>query len=584
MKKILRSMLAMMIAAFTLASCSDVPSPYGLFTSGDEGLEGATGTGTLDDPFNVPGVLNYIKTLPAGTQSDVVYVKGIVSALVDGQNYDAGFGNGTFFISADGNAKNQFEVYRALYLENQPYVDGPIANLGDEVIICGKVTMHGSTPETVDKDAYLYSINGTTHYDARIFGTAEEPLSVADALTIINGLENGETIGKGYVKGIVCQAPSNISAGKLTYYISDDGKSSNSLQVYKGLGLNQAKFSAVSDLAVGDEVVIFGPMTRYSNGNPELNDGNYLISLKKGEGGGGGEETTPTGDGTQSKPYNVAAALNAVKNLTWTSKTDYQSTDNVYVKGKISRIDNNGTYTAGGTFGNASFHISDDGQEANEFYCFRVLYLDNTKFNEYTGEKVDIKVGDEVVIYGKLMNYHGNTPETVSGAAHLYSLNASEGGGEQGGGEQGGDATQMTKSVNDLTVTFTTTGVSEGNTVTYDLTTCGLEHQAANPSFTLNGVNFSFEKNTGNNNAIYWKTGDYNEFRLYAQNKLVITGTANIAKVEFTCTKNGSNNATGNAQSYATVSGKTFTFVNDWTAASSGTQCRIKTIKITYAK
>ena len=583
MKKILRSMLAMMIAAFTLASCSDVPSPYGLFTSGDEGLEGATGTGTLDDPFNVPGVLNYIKTLPAGTQSDVVYVKGIVSALVDGQNYDAGFGNGTFFISADGNAKNQFEVYRALYLENQPYVDGPIANLGDEVIICGKVTMHGSTPETVDKDAYLYSINGTTHYDARIFGTAEEPLSVADALTIINGLENGETIGKGYVKGIVCQAPSNISAGKLTYYISDDGKSSNSLQVYKGLGLNQAKFSAVSDLAVGDEVVIFGPMTRYSNGNPELNDGNYLISLKKGE-GGGGEEATPTGDGTQSKPYNVAAARNAVKNLTWTSKTDYQSTDNVYVKGKISRIDNNGTYTAGGTFGNASFHISDDGQEANEFYCFRVLYLDNTKFNEYTGEKVDIKVGDEVVIYGKLMNYYGNTPETVSGAAHLYSLNASEGGGEQGGGEQGGDATQMTKSVNDLTITFTTTGVSEGNTVTYDLTTCGLEHQAANPSFTLNGVNFSFEKNTGNNNAIYWKTGDYNEFRLYAQNKLVITGTANIAKVEFTCTKNGSNNATGNAQSYATVSGKTFTFVNDWTAASSGTQCRIKTIKITYAK
>lgn len=56
MKKILRSMLAMMIAAFTLASCSDVPSPYGLFTSGDEELEGATGTGTLDDPFNVPGI------------------------------------------------------------------------------------------------------------------------------------------------------------------------------------------------------------------------------------------------------------------------------------------------------------------------------------------------------------------------------------------------------------------------------------------------------------------------------------------------------------------------------------------------
>lgn len=515
-------MLAMMIAAFTLASCSDVPSPYGLFTSGDEELEGATGTGTLDDPFNVPGVLNYIKTLPAGTQSDVVYVKGIVSALVDGQNYDAGFGNGTFYISADGNAKNQFEVYRALYLENQSYVDGPIANLGDEVIICGKVTMHGSTPETVDKEAYLYSINGTTHYDARIFGTAEEPLSVADALTIINGLENGETIGKGYVKGIVCQAPSNISAGKLTYYISDDGKSSNSLQVYKGLGLNQAKFSAVSDLAVGDEVVIFGPMTRYSNGNPELNDGNYLISLKKGEGGGGGEETTPTGDGTQSKPYNVAAALNAVKNLTWTSNTDYQSTDNVYVKGKISRIANNGTYTAGGTFGNASFYISDDGQEANEFYCFRVLYLDNTKFNEYTGEKVDIKVGDEVVIYGKLMNYRGNTPETVSGAAHLYSLNSSEGGGEQGGGEQGGDGTSVSFNTNAGAQTWA--AATDG---TY----------GAGFSTTVQGLTIGYYKHTSTSNPV---VPSDQHVRIYKNSVLSIaaTGGKKIKKIVIGCAPN----------------------------------------------
>ena len=566
MKKILRSMLAMMIAAFTLASCSDVPSPYGLFTSGDEELEGATGTGTLDDPFNVPGVLNYIKTLPAGTQSDVVYVKGIVSALVDGQNYDAGFGNGTFFISADGNAKNQFEVYRALYLENQPYVDGPIANLGDEVIICGKVTMHGSTPETVDKEAYLYSINGTTHYDARIFGTAEEPLSVADALTIINGLENGETIGKGYVKGIVCQAPSNISAGKLTYYISDDGKSSNSLQVYKGLGLNQAKFSAVGDLAVGDEVVIFGPMTRYSNGNPELNDGNYLISLKKGEGGGGEEETI----GTKDSPKTVAEAITLI-NALGDRETSQQK---AYVKGKVVKVTTNQTNFE--KYGNLNYFISDDGQDANTIQVYGGDGLNGDKFQSIT----DIKQGDEVIVYGnlyKFVNNSGTTPEITN--SYLVALNDSE-----GGGGEGGEATQMTKNVNDLTITFTTTGISEGNTVTYDLTTCGLEHQAANPSFTLNEVNFSFEKNTGNNNAIYWKTGDYNEFRLYAQNKLVITGTANIAKVEFTCTKNGSNNATGNAQSYATVSGKTFTFVNDWTAASSGTQCRIKTIKITYAK
>ena len=128
----------------------------------------------------------------------------------------------------------------------------------------------------------------------------------------------------------------------------------------------------------------------------------------------------PSGTGTLDDPYNALGAVDAVKDLTWTSNTDYESTDDVYVKGKISRIANNGTYTAGGTYGNASFYISEDGNAVNEFYCFRVLYLGNKKFE---AGQTDIEVGDEVVIYGKLMNYKGNTPETVGNEAYLYSLN-----------------------------------------------------------------------------------------------------------------------------------------------------------------
>lgn len=508
-----------------------------------------------------------------------------MSQLVEGQNYDAGYGNGTFYISLDGTGKNQFCVYRALYLENKSYTAGPVANIGDEVVICGKVVLHnGNTPETVEKEAYLYSINGETSYDMPEFGTKDNPLSVADALEIIENLENNETAGNAYVKGKISKVDA-FSSGKITYYISADGQNSKTIQCYKGLGLNKAKFAAQSDLAAGDEVVVYGPLTKYVNNSgyvtPELNDGNYLISIVKGSGGGGGGSSTPSGDGTLQKPYNAAAAIDAVKNLKWTSNTDYESTDVVYVKGKISRIANKGTYTEGGTYGNASFYISDDGTESTEFYCFRVLYLNNTKYNEYTGDKVDIKVGDEVIVCGKLTNYQGNTPETVGNGAYLYSLNS--GGGSGGGGDTPSSG-NMTKSVNDLIVTFTAPNVTGGRTVEYDLTTCGLAHQTTNPSFQINGVTFAFDKNTGNTNAIYWKTGDYDEFRLYAQNKLTITGTSNIAKVVFQCTKNGSNNAVGNEQSYASVSGKTFTFVNDWTAPSSGTQCRIKKITITYAQ
>lgn len=132
----------------------------------------------------------------------------------------------------------------------------------------------------------------------------------------------------------------------------------------------------------------------------------------------------PSGTGTLDDPYNALGAAEAVKDLTWTSNTDYQTTDNVYVAGKISRIANKGTYTESGDFGNASFWISDDGEPVNEFNCYRILYLGNQKF---VAGQTDIKVGDDVVVYGKLMNYRGNTPETVSGQAHLYSLNGDTG-------------------------------------------------------------------------------------------------------------------------------------------------------------
>ena len=124
--------------------------------------------------------------------------------------------------------------------------------------------------------------------------------------------------------------------------------------------------------------------------------------------------------GTLTNPYTPAEAADAVKDLKWTSNTDYESTDEVYMKGKICKIANKGTYTEGGTYGNASFYLSADGTGDGEFYVFRALYLGNKKFE---AGQTDIKVGDEVIIYGKLMNYQNNTPETVSGKAYLYSLN-----------------------------------------------------------------------------------------------------------------------------------------------------------------
>ncbi len=88
----------------------------------------------------------------------------------------------------------------------------------------------------------------------------------------------------------------------------------------------------------------------------------------------------------------------------------------VYVKGKISSIKEVST-----SYGNATFNISDDGQAANELVVFRAKSLNNAKF---TSED-EIKVGDDVIVYGTLVNYEAKdgtkTPEMSSG--YIYSLN-----------------------------------------------------------------------------------------------------------------------------------------------------------------
>ena len=132
-------------------------------------------------------------------------------------------------------------------------------------------------------------------------------------------------------------------------------------------------------------------------------------------------------DDSLMEQYTVTEAINAVKGLTWTNSTKYDTTDNVYVKGKISRIASKGTFEESGNYGNASFYISDDGTEySGEFFCFRILYFDNKRFNS---GQTDINVGDDVVIYGKLMNYKNNTPQTVPNEAYLFSLNGETDGG-----------------------------------------------------------------------------------------------------------------------------------------------------------
>jgi hypothetical protein len=285
-------------------------------------------------------------------------------------------------------------------------------------------------------------------------GTKEDPYTVTGVLRYIATLgADVESENDVYVTGTISAVTEAYSAqyGNATFEMTSD--SGEKFTFYRGLYLGNKKWTANdTQIKVGDAVVVCGKVINFKGNTPETQQNKaYLYSLNgetqgTGGGGGGGSTGTPSGTGTQADPYNVAAARAAVANLTWTSTTDYQKTDPVYVKGKISKIADNGTYGASGTFGNATFFISDDGSTSNELEAYRILYLGNQKYTSGT----DIKVGDEVIIYASLMNYRGNTPETVQSGAYLYSLNgvteAASGGGNEGGGQGGGETTTVTYS------------------------------------------------------------------------------------------------------------------------------------------
>ena len=440
----------------------------------DEGGGGGTegtpaGTGTVDDPYNVAAARAAVKDLTWTSNTEyektgTVYVKGKISRIADNGTFGQSgtFGNATFYITDDGKEGNELYCYRILYLGNVKYTSGTDIKVGDEVVICGELMNYrGNTPETVSNAAYLYSLNGEgggggdtppgPGGDPAGTGTPADPYNVAAArnavkdFTWTSNTEYDKT-GTVYVKGKISKIADNGTFaqsgtfGNATFYISDDGKESNELYCYRILYLGNVKYTSGTDIKVGDEVVVCGELMNYRGNTPEtVANAAYLYSLNESGGGGGGGDTPggASGSGTLADPYNPLGAINAVKGLTWTSNTEYESTGEVYVKGKISRIASGGTYTEGGTFGNASFYISEDGAEKDEFYCFRVLYLGNKKFE---AGQTDIKVGDEVVVYGKLMNYRNNTPETVSGSAYLYSLNdgGSGGGGDTPGGNGSG--------------------------------------------------------------------------------------------------------------------------------------------------
>ena len=126
--------------------------------------------------------------------------------------------------------------------------------------------------------------------------------------------------------------------------------------------------------------------------------------------GNGGNSDTPieiVGEGTSESPYNVESALQLI--------TSGEAPDEeVYVNGIISQDPEIDT-----SYGNATYYISDDGTTtAKQLEVYRGYSLGGKKFTS----KDAIKMGDKVIVRGKLVYYNNRTPEFTQGS-QIYSLN-----------------------------------------------------------------------------------------------------------------------------------------------------------------
>ena len=124
-------------------------------SAGDKGL-------SKDNPLTPSEALDIAKALGKGkTSTESYYIKGKITSIT--YIFDAKHGTATFNISADGSKSAEFTCYSVYYFGNKSWVEGNTqVNVGDEVVVYGKLTNFKGTPETAAKKACLYSLNGKT--------------------------------------------------------------------------------------------------------------------------------------------------------------------------------------------------------------------------------------------------------------------------------------------------------------------------------------------------------------------------------------------------------------------------------------
>lgn len=292
-----------------------------------------------------------------------------------------------------------------------------------------------------------------------------------------------------------------------------------------------------------------------------------------------GSTTTPdtptTGKGSASDPYTVAEAIAAIK----AGAPTYE----VYLTGIVSEVD---FYNV--QYKSLSYYISDDGK-SKDMQVYSGKGLNGADFTS----KDDLKVGQKVTIKGiiKAFNKNGTDIMEVDKNSTIVKIEGEGTGGEVTPKPDTPDTGngKITFADDHRTLTLENSNATAGESVSFDFTAQNYENQTDMTTIKLSdGTTITFDANGETNGSKYYTSGT--AVRVYKNNKIIIKGTKEIAKIIFHCnapyTKNGETvNCDGNETATINFSGKTATYTNVFTGTTGGgVQLRFSSIEIVYAK
>ncbi len=322
MKKTIKSLLALAVAAFAFTACSDVPEPEGYNSRQGDGLIDYTpeGVGTLASPYNVAGVLQATKDLAKGAKTGEIYTKGFVSK----KEFSSQYGSFNYYITDNKEGKSKaFYVYSGIGLNKEKFTSENDLNVGDAVTICGTIVNYNGTIE-YEKQNYLVELNGKTAGGGggggsagTGSGTETDPYDVAAAIAAgdkTNVFTKAFIVGSAYSNQETKQTEWNFG--------TTNAQASNILVATSATETDPTKCMAValpSGSAVrtglnlkdnpgnlGKEVLLYGNITKYF-GQPGIKETTYAkigeteFGTKPGGGGGGGSTAVLDIDFTQGQ-------------------------------------------------------------------------------------------------------------------------------------------------------------------------------------------------------------------------------------------------------------------------------------------